>query len=158
MSGLKTKRILVPAILLGIFSMVGCLFSSDSGDVLPARYFKDSVQSIFDGKCIECHVVGGYGWSLTGGDSGGLDLTAPNSYKDLINRPAFQHKYAPDLVPNLLVKPGDADSSYLYLKVSSAAPGYLNPMPWVSRLTPSEINAIKRWIEAGAPLGDTTTH
>ena len=136
---------------------MGCLFSSDSGDALPARYFKDSVQSIFDTKCIECHAVGQYGWSLTGGDSSGLDLTASKSYQNLINKVAFQHHLSPDSVPPLLVKPGNADSSYLYLKVALAVPGYLNPMPWNTRLAPAEINAIRKWINAGAPLGDTTT-
>ena len=51
------------------------------------------------------------------------------------------------------VVPGDPERSVLYIKVASTSfsvPNYGNRMPGMS-LSPTEIQLIRDWIEAGAP-------
>jgi len=143
--------------VIAILPFAGCDNSSGpSGDSLPKRYFKDSVQVIFDAHCIGCHSNGNVGWSATGADSTGLDLT--KAYASLVNKRTFEHE-AGDSVPVYRVRPGSPDSSFLYHKLNLDAPEAGSRMPLEdSRLPDSEIAVIKKWILHGAPLGDTTTH
>jgi hypothetical protein len=101
-----------------------------------------NIQPIFDRSCAlsGCHVAGALG--------GNLDLTAGKSYRQLVNRPAFQQPR------RLRVEPGDPDASYLVQKIDgtpgiSGLPmpqGCPTPPPGGSCLGPDEPDAIRTWI------------
>jgi hypothetical protein len=58
----------------------------------------------------------------------------------------------------LRVAPGAPERSVLYLKISGAAPCGTRMPPagsGLAMLAPEQIEQVRRWIEAGAPLGDT---
>ena len=98
----------------------------------------DSVQAIFSSRCPKCH---------TGTTPmAGLYL-APGSlsYRDLVNVPSTE---APTY---MLVTPGDADNSYLYMKINgdprileSMMPLGDPPLPLATR------GVIRNWIAQGA--------
>jgi len=102
----------------------------------------DSVQAIFDSRCPKCH---------TGTTPlAGLYLSpARLSYVDLVNVPSTE---APTY---MLVAPGNADNSYLYMKINgdprileSMMPLGDPPLPLATR------RVIANWIAQGA-LADT---
>lgn len=83
---------------------------------------------------------------------GGLDLRAGSSYDDLIDQPAMT------VVDALRVVPGQKDESLLYVNLAAKtlpdqwrAP--LRPMPAgaLPALTLDELEAVREWIEYGAP-------
>ncbi len=87
-----------------------------------------------------------------GSASGGLDLRAEQAYDSLVSQAAAT-------VPNWQrVRPGEKDRSLLFVNVAAktlpddfTAP--LRPMPLgpLPGLSTNEIEALRRWIEAGAP-------
>ncbi len=104
----------------------------------PVTYLQ--MQQIFDDNCVSCHDV-----------DGGLVLTAPHSWSDLVNQPAPD----PDTCGGILVAPGNASGSYLYEKLSSASPCYGTQMPmgefFPDPLPACVIAMVEAWIAEGAP-------
>jgi hypothetical protein len=79
--------------------------------------------------------------------TGGLNLTAGNSYAALVN-------VASPLKPSATrVVPGNPEGSYLIQKLEGAAgiAGRRMPFNGPPYLTDGQILVIKRWIEIGAP-------
>jgi hypothetical protein len=75
----------------------------------------------------------------------GLDLSAGNSYSNLVNAESTQVQGA------VRVKPNDPDHSMLYDKVSQDQPAAGVRMPSGGRpLTPAQIQLIRDWILQGA--------
>ena len=109
----------------------------------PVRY--DQIQQIFNDNCTACHDVGGN----DGGPA--LDLSNGISWTNLVNQPAP----APDTCGGTLVVPGDSNDSYLYQKLSTAAPCYGTQMPkgeFFSMPLPACVIAmVDQWITEGAP-------
>ncbi len=96
------------------------------------------VQPIFDASCAisGCHAGNN--------PAQGLDLSAGNAYDALVNVPSTQDSMYH------LVEPGDADASYLVMKVEGTAM-FGNPMPPSGSLLPSDQQqTIRDWIDQGA--------
>lgn len=104
--------------------------------------FASIQQTVFTPICSQCHIGGAA--------PEGLRLTADVSYGMLVNQPSSQ-------VPNLMrVNPGNANDSYLIQKLEgTAAVGARMPFggPF---LDPSTVNAIRQWINDGAPQSAST--
>ena len=96
-----------------------------------------SIQSVvFNPSCI-----GHHGDHAT---DAGLDLTAGQSYSNLVNIPSTQ-------VALDLVEPNDAENSYLVHKLDGRAGIVRDRMPVGGPfLSQADIDVIKRWINAGA--------
>lgn len=92
--------------------------------------------------------------------AGGLDLRAEAAYTSLI-------EVESTIGTALRVMPGEPDESFLFQKLRAATePGSVvvegSPMPsGTAPLTPEHLEAVRRWIEAGAPrdgsIGDSIT-
>lgn len=118
-------------------------------DVFPTTY--DLIQrAIFDNHGCSADVCHG------SAKLGGLDLRAGASYESLID-------VAAETVPGFKrVDPGDKDQSLLWLNLAAAtlpeqydAP--LRPMPLLlDPLSVDELEAVRRWIEAGGATRDAT--
>ena len=82
--------------------------------------------------------------------SGGLDLRAGSAYANLL-------EVASTSSPNPRIQPGEPSESFLYAKLEAATrPGSVtiagSPMPsGLPPLSANELEAIRLWIEAGAP-------
>ncbi len=85
--------------------------------------------------CSSCH--------LNGNTSAGLDLS---DYENIVEAASTER---PDL---LRIKPGDPDSSYLYMKVTGAEGITGSRMPRGGELTAGQLDLLLDWILAGAPL------
>jgi hypothetical protein len=91
---------------------------------------------------------------------GGLDLRADAAYDSLIEAKSKNS-------PQFRVMPGEPDESFLFNKLRAASmPGSIevegSPMPsGLPPLSPQHLEAVRRWIEAGAPrdgsIGDSVT-
>jgi cytochrome c5 len=106
-----------------------------------------AVQAIFDERCILCHDA-----TKTGLPSyPALSLTAGDSYRALINKPALETCGATYVVP------GQPDQSYIFHKVGDPVPcsGVRMPAPFeigiMVPLTADQIATIRSWIASGAP-------
>jgi len=101
--------------------------------------YVQGVQPIFDRECVKCHGPKE--------KKAKLDLSAPESYKALVNVPSRE-------VPTTLrVKPGDPEQSYLWLKLDHRTEeGSGMPKGFFSakRLAPKDLDVVKAWIAAGA--------
>jgi len=110
------------------------------GEQLQAPSFAEAVNPIFVSRgCTAGNCHGGGAGNMT------LGATASTSYTSLVGVPAFAE-------PTLLrVKPGDAQASYLVIKLegrqSSGARMPLGGAP----LSAAEIKVIRDWIDLGAP-------
>ena len=96
--------------------------------------FAADIQPIFNARCAisGCHVMPT--------PQAGLVLTAGSSYANLVNVPTQI------FTPGVRITPNDPGASVLYLLVVSGT------MPATGgRLTTAQINAIREWIESGAP-------
>lgn len=71
-----------------------------------------------------------------------MSLQAGKAYADIVNQPSIEQP------PYLIVKPFDADSSYLYLKITGRA-GTRMPLDRTP-LDSAQIATIKTWINQGA--------
>ncbi len=104
----------------------------DACEVAIAPAFSE-VQIIFNNNCVACH-----------GFSGGLSLSAPGSFDNLVNVASGQ-------IPSLdRVEPGDPDNSYLVWKVEGRSGIVGSRMPLGGVLTDADIETIRAWIAAGA--------
>jgi cysteine-rich repeat protein len=107
----------------------------------------DAVQAnVFDRSCITCHGANA---------SGGLDLRGPGTYERIVGTSA------PDAPSLVYVSPGNRATSFLWLKIAKGAlsghdddvpgPG----MPIGPPLGTDIVEALGRWIDAGAPRTGT---
>jgi hypothetical protein len=103
----------------------------------PSNFYEQSIQPIFNGKCVSCHITGGLG---------PFSLTENNSY--------------PAVVSGGLVTPGDDTTGALLARTTAATPAARMP-PSCFRapeqpngnlpcLEQSDIDRIKAWIRSGA--------
>lgn len=74
----------------------------------------------------------------------GMLLTAGNTYAYTVNVDAVE------LSGFKRIQPGNAADSYLYMKISGDPRITGERMPFGGMLTASEIEAVRRWIDAGA--------
>ncbi len=97
--------------------------------------FASQVQPIFTNNCAVpgCHVSGG---------AAPMSLVAGQAYADIVNVPSIEQP------PYVRVRPFDADSSYLYLKITGRA-GTRMPLNRTP-LGASQISSIETWINQGA--------
>lgn len=102
--------------------------------------FAGDVQPIFTANCTNSSCHGG------ATPQQGQNLSAGQAYSNIVSVPSKE-------VPSLFrVKPFNADSSYLYIKVSGGsgiAPGTVK-MPKGGSLSLAQIETIKAWIDQGA--------
>ena len=139
-------RMGVRMFLLPAAFVLGC---EHSPPVQPAGFALQpdlsSIQTnIFDRKCaIEgCHI--GSGAPPIGN---GMDLARGKTFGNTVNIPSAER-------PTLFrIEPGNADSSYLVLKIEGA-PGIVGQqMPFGrSPLSQDEIDVIRQWIDGGAQI------
>jgi len=100
--------------------------------------FAATVQPIFDANCVACHQAGAA--------QQGLNLESGSSYAAVVN-----HRSA--VVDRVLVVPGSPATSYLMLKVLGThgeVGGKGARMPMVGELSPTDVQALRDWIAAGA--------
>ena len=130
---MKTSLVYI-LILTIIFSFSSC--SKDVGPVDNVQAgenvsFANDIQPVFDQNCVSCHPA-----------SGNLDLTAGNSYANLVNVNASGYS-------GKRVVPGDSEQSILFKKIDGSS-AYGSNMPLGGSLSQMEINLIKKWIDEGA--------
>jgi len=121
-------------LLISLLSLSNCskdVGPIDNGLADENISFSNDIQPIFDQNCVSCHP-----------SSGNLDLTATNSYNNLVNVNASGYS-AKRVVPN------NSDQSVLYKKIDGSE-DYGSNMPLGSNLSQTQINAIKQWIDEGA--------
>lgn len=122
---------------------IGC--SEDGGTVTPlSDKFSDIQARTFDRTCnsTSCH-GGSFPKAL-------LNLTAGVSYSQLLSN-EIQNTAAKSRYPRLVV-PGKSDSSFLYIKIRGPRSDEGAQMPErLSALPAAEIEAIRSWIQRGAP-------
>ena len=99
--------------------------------------FANDILPIFTTRCTACHGSAG-----SGGDA--PPLTTAEAFAAIVNQASVQR---PDLKH---VLPGSADTSWLFIKVNSAAPGVGVRMPTGSALSAADIATIRNWINQGA--------
>jgi hypothetical protein len=112
--------------------------SLDGGATGAKVTFTEIYAQVFKGSCLNCH---------TGfiGQFDGLDMsTQATAYSNMVNKSSTRCR------GETLVVPGHAESSLLYLKVTSPPCGSLMPQnaPALSQVS---IDLIKKWIDEGAP-------
>lgn len=102
------------------------------------------VQAIFTAQCA---TPGCHGGAVLAGD---LDLREGASYAALVDVAPLNLDAAEDGL--LRVDPGDANASFLLIKVAGTPPiEYGAQMPWFAPpLSESEVETIRSWINAGA--------
>jgi hypothetical protein len=109
------------------------------GAAPPAKVtFTEVYDQVLNGSCLSCH---------TGiiGQFDGLDMsTKATAYANTVNKSSSR------CAPETLVVPGHAESSLLYLKVTSPPCGSLMPQN-APALPQSSLDLIKTWIDEGAP-------
>jgi hypothetical protein len=122
----------------------GSVLKSPTEPVVPASSalsFSQIQGQIFTPSCAKagCHAASS--------GAGGMVLAAGVSYAQIVGRPAPED-------PALdLVKPGDANDSYLVRKIRGDPDisGARMPLDGPPYLTPQQIAGIEGWIAAGAP-------
>jgi hypothetical protein len=109
--------------------------------------YKENVQTVFNGRCVFCHEVGGPA-AFTG-----LLLTAADSNGLLVNQLATQPSLSSGVTATgTRVIPFNSTDSVLYKRVTGA-PGYTGSkqMPASGNsLSTNDLNTIKIWIDMGA--------
>jgi hypothetical protein len=109
------------------------------GAAPPAKVtFTEVYDQVLNGSCLSCH---------TGfiGQFDGLDMsTKATAYANTVNKSSSR------CASETLVVPGHAESSLLYLKVTSPPCGSLMPQN-APALPQSSLDLIKTWIDEGAP-------
>lgn len=115
-----------------------------AGGSTPLSVYTTAVQPIWNLKCTSCHIGGS--------PPASLNLSAANSYGALVNVNASQ------LATMKRIKPNDVANSYLVHKVQGThvgVGGVGGKMPpgcsGASCLSATELQAVKDWINAGAP-------
>ena len=119
--------------VLGLMLAIGC----GAPDATVEPTFPSIQENVFN---ISCASSGCHGEA----QEGALDLREGAAYEDLVNVPA-------ELAPEMQrVQPGDAEASFLYVKLRTPGEGQGVRMPVGSKLPEDRIDAIREWIEGGA--------
>jgi hypothetical protein len=105
--------------------------SQNGGEI---SFSKDIVAIFKDQKCIVCH---------RGENPSGLDITEDVAYKNLTG---VKSKQDPE---TLLVKPGDPEASYLFIKLNGAGKEG-TVMPPKGKMPQELVDKIAVWIKQGA--------
>ena len=96
-------------------------------------FSKDVLALFKEQKCTVCH---------RGENPSGLDLMDEVAYKSLVNAKTNDKE-------SLMVKPGDPEASYLYVKlIGPGRDGTI--MPPKGKMEDAEINKVRLWIQQGA--------
>ncbi len=104
-----------------------------------APSYERDVQPIFRHECLKCHDAKEH--------KGKLDLTDGVAYKNLVNVPSREEEAF------VRVKPGDPESSYLWLKLmhrTKEGSGMPKGIFFARKLDEKDLSLIKTWISAGA--------
>lgn len=130
---MQTKRL---GWILGIVvALSGAALMSQSAKVSLAQ----DVQPILDHHCVKCHGAKK--------QKGKLDLSAAVAHQNLVGAISSE-------VPSMVrVKPGDAELSYLWLKLehrTTEGSGMPKGLFFARRLDQKDLDTIKAWIEGGA--------
>jgi hypothetical protein len=100
--------------------------------------FKRDVQPLLTKHCVMCHIAGAAQADL---------VLYPDPWSTLVNVPSVQS-------PLLLVQPGEAEKSYLYLKLmgtQASAGGSGESMPFEKDpFNQQQLELIRDWIDRGA--------
>ena len=134
--GRNLKRLLIASALILPF-VAACAASSSSAPTDPS--YAKNVEPVVAKRCLGCHSAEKH--------KAGLVLDKASGYKDLTTRMSVQVTDMP------LVKPGDPDGSYLWLKLMHTAPkgkGMPRTLFGSKKLPTDELELIKSWIETGA--------
>jgi mono/diheme cytochrome c family protein len=101
--------------------------------------FQKDIQPIFTDSCVKCHGPKE--------QKAKLDLSDGKAYRALVNVPSAE------VHSMMRVKPGDAEQSYLWLKLQHTAQKG-DGMPkwwfWSRHLPQDQLTLIKAWIDGGA--------
>ncbi|TAK55182.1 MAG: hypothetical protein EPO24_12370 [Bacteroidetes bacterium] len=131
-------------VLFSIYIFSSCNDSDDSGT--PPATIEPTLSSIqaqvFNGTCAltSCHGSAA---------AGGLNLTDGISYGQLVN--VRSNGDGINVPPFYRVQPGQPDSSFLYIKLTSPAPQQGARMPQGgASLSQEKLDAIRQWILNGA--------
>lgn len=135
------------ALLCAVASLCGCAGNGPASQSGGSAF--DQLQvNIFNQHCLAagCH--------NTQAQAGSMDLTTGLSYDQLVNvtpsNPVAQSAGLRRVVPF------DPNSSFLLIKLTGPGAGEGSQMPQgMYPLSPSDIDAIRSWILAGAPRGNT---
>jgi hypothetical protein len=118
-----------------LVALSGAALMSQSTEVSLAR----DVQPVLDRHCVKCHGVKE--------QKGRLDLSAAVAYQNLVDATSSE-------VPSMVrVKPGDAELSYLWLKLehrTSVGSGMPKGFFFAKHLNQKDMDTIKAWIDGGA--------
>lgn len=96
----------------------------------------DSIQAIYDSRCISCH--------SGGSPAGGLDLTAVVSYANTIDSPSTR------CAPLDRIEPFDPDNSCLVRRIEGTVTPRM-PLGGTGPLAAGDIARIRSWVAQGAP-------
>lgn len=123
----------------------------EDGNPIPPVESLESIQPLFRGTCTGCHGVGATaGLSLNSFDA------AFNSFFVIENGDTLPREASTAAGEGLFrIKPGNADSSHLYQRLVST--GSIKMPPTGDPLNPAFVERIRKWINAGALIRDTTT-
>lgn len=131
-----------------VFGFAVLAFPSISAWAGTTVSFANDVQPIFDARCISCHSP-----DHPGGPNAGLDLTADESYANLVDQPTSDGcmQVVPDSVR---VVAFDPMSSMLWLKTLPDDGRCNAPMPrgtdGLGVIAPDEFATLETWISEGA--------
>jgi hypothetical protein len=107
--------------------------------------FSMDIQPIFDNRCIRCHNPDTF--------AGSLDLTADNSYANLVNQPTSDACMT-EVSGSVRVVPCDTQGSMLWRKTLPDDSRCGRPMPLPTAglgvIAPDEFALIEQWILQGA--------
>lgn len=126
----------------GCADFEGVTSSSNADTVVVAAEFQRDVRPILELRC------GIGGCHSKAAHQAGLVLTPDSAYKALVNQPSRTRG------GQVLVRPGDADNSWMVIAIGDDAARRLGlaRMPLGSGpLTPNQIQTIVNWVNRGAP-------
>ncbi len=115
---------------LAILVASSCIAVAAAGDAVNADYFTSTIKPILEARCVECH--------------------GPKKAKEdlRLDTPAGIRKGSHDKV---VLVPGKPAESLIYSMAATANKDDRMP-PKGDPLTADQLAALKRWIEAGAPM------
>lgn len=138
-----SKNIIFIFGLLVIFIVIAFSCSNDKNptksddNVTVDPSFANEIQPIFNSNCAisGCH--------SNASKSANLSLASGEAYDNLVNVNSTQNSSKKRVVP------GDAENSYLVIKIEANQPG-ISKMPPSGSLSSNQIQLIKNWINKGA--------
>ena len=122
-------------LILPMWTIFGCDHNADETEKQKDIEFTFAkILNDFFVSCSACH--------LKGAASGGLDLS---KYNNIVNVTSTQKSSF------MLIKPGDPDNSYIFIKVTGTEGISGSRMPPGGQLSPNQVDLLRDWILAGAP-------